>query len=218
MEKQQARMQMEGCLKAVIAQAGYLSGLDTVKDCMKDETLRAFLGHALLDEIMPVIPLEKDKVSALAMEICKEMEQPALEESLLSLCQNGARAWEQNVLPLLARYLQQEGVIPRCLSFSLSCLIMYFSGARKNAEGLFEGLRAGAPYAAQEDEGVLSAFARLSPDMPPESLAYAVLSDRDIWETDLRELDGLADTIENQIRDLQILGLKEAMKRAYGEG
>lgn len=215
MDKQQARMQMEGCLKAVIAQAGYLSGLNTVKDCMQDEDMRAFLGHALLDEIMPVIPLPKEEVSALAMAICADMEKPALEETLLSLCQNGARAWEQNVLPLMEAYLHQEGVIPACLSFSLAALIMYFSGARKNAEGAFEGLRAGAPYVAQEDEAVLSAFARLSPDMPPESLAYAVLSDRDIWEKDLRPLDGLSDKIESQIRDLQILGLKEAMKKTY---
>ncbi|MBE5787940.1 MAG: hypothetical protein E7324_10465 [Clostridiales bacterium] len=215
MDKQQARMRMEGCLKALISQSGYLAGLDTVGDCMKDADLRAYLGHGLLDEIMPVIPLEKDQVSALAMEICGEMENPTLEESLTALCQNGARAWEKNVLPVMEDYLNREGAIPSCLSFSLACLIMYFSGARRNAEGTFEGLRAGAPYQAKEDEAVLTAFARLSPDMPPDSLAYAVLADRDIWERDLREMDGLAEKIEGQIRDLQILGLREAMKKTY---
>ena len=215
MEKHEARMMMEGCLKALIAQSGYLAGLNTVQECMKDEDVRAFLGHGLLDEIMPVMDLPREEVNALAMEICGEMEKPDLDIPLLSLCQNGARVWEQNVLPVMEKYLNREGVIPSCLSFSLSCLMMYFSGARKNAQGAFEGLRAGEPYIASEDEAVLSAFARLSPDMPPEMLAYAVLSDWDIWERNLREVEGLADKITDQLRDLQILGLREAMKRTY---
>ena len=99
----------------------------------------------------------------------------------------------------------------------LSILIMYFSGARKNAQGAFEGLRAGEAYIAKEDEDVLLAFSRLSPDMPPETLAYAVLSDRDIWEKDLREIDGLTEKITDQIRDLQLLGLRAAMKKSCEE-
>lgn len=215
MDQHQARMIMEGCLKAAIAQAGYLAGLDTVRDCMKDEEFRSYLGHMLLDEIMPTVDLPRDQVSALAVEICGGMEKPDVDIPLLSLCQNGARAWEMQALPVMEKYLDREGMIPPCLSFSLSCLMIYFSGARRNAQGAFEGLRGGEAYVAQEDETVLSAFARLSPDMPPEMLAYAVLSDQDIWEKDLRRIEGLADQIGDQLRDLQILGLRNAMKRTY---
>ena len=214
---QQQKMVMEGALLSTIAPAGYLSGLDTVKDCMKDEDMRAFLGHALLHEIMPLIPLQKADVDQLAMEICGEMEKPDIARPLLSITQNGVRAWEKQALPLLEKYESREGILPPCLCMGLSILIMYFSGARKNAQGAFEGLRAGEAYLAQEDEDVLLAFSRLSPDMPPETLAYAVLSDRDIWEKDLREIDGLTEKITDQIRDLQLLGLRAAMKKSCEE-
>lgn len=217
MDQTDARKRMEGCLAATIAQAGFLAGLDTVKDCMQDEALRAFLGHALLDEIMPVMDMERSEVSRLAMDICREWEAPAIEITLLSLAFNGARAWERQTLPVMEEYLRLRGEIPPCLAFGLSCLIMYFSGVKRNPDGIFEGIRGGNAYIPQEDEDVLSAFARLSPDMPPETLAYAVLSDRDIWEGDLREVDGLAEMIEGQIRDLQILGLMDAMKKCYGK-
>ena len=58
-------------------------------------------------------------------------------------------------------------------------------------------------------------FSRLSCDMPPESVAYAVLSDRAIWEEDLRDIPGLEDTIAGQLRDLQLLGLMEAVRKAW---
>lgn len=210
---QQQKMVMEGALLSTIASAGYLLGFDTVEQCMKDEGMRAFLGHALLHEIMPLIPLQKADVDQLAMEICGEMEKPAIAQPLLTIMQNGVRAWEKQALPLLEKFESREGILPACLCMGLSVLIMYFSGAKKNAQGAFEGLRAGEAYIAEEDEDVLLAFSRLSPDMPPETLSYAVLSDRDIWEKDLREIDGLTDLITDQIRDLQLLGLRAAMEK-----
>ena len=214
---QQQKMVMEGALLSTIAPAGYLMGLNTVKECMKDEEMRAFLGHALLHEIMPLIPLQKADVDQLAMELCGEMEKPDIARPLLSLTQNGVRAWEKQALPLLEKFESREGILPPCLCMGLSILIMYFSGAKRNAQGAYEGLRAGEAYTAQEDEEVLLAFSRLSPDMPPETLAYAVLSDRDIWEKDLREIDGLTEKITDQIRDLQLLGLRAAMKKSCQE-
>ena len=155
---QQQKMVMEGALLSTIASAGYLLGFDTVEQCMKDEGMRAFLGHALLHEIMPLIPLQKADVDQLAMEICGEMEKPAIAQPLLTIMQNGVRAWEKQALPLLEKFESREGILPACLCMGLSVLIMYFSGAKKNAQGAFEGLRAGEAYIAEEDEDVLLAF------------------------------------------------------------
>ena len=51
--------------------------------------------------------------------------------------------------------------------------------------------------------------------MPSESLAYAALSDRAIWEEDLRDIPGLEDLITEQLRDLQLLGLLDALAQAW---
>lgn len=68
-----------------------------------------------------------------------------------------------------------------------------------------------------EDARVLAAFARMSCDMPPESLAYAVLSDCEIWGGDLRGIAGLEEKVTAQLRDMQILGVREAMRKATGK-
>ena len=214
-EKKNVRAWMQGCLLSLILPAGVMAGLDTVKDCMRDPVLRPFLGHALLKEIMPCMGLGKETLEPLAMEICGEMENPTVIQPLALLISNAVRAWRDQVLPVLKRYEEREYEMPPCLCMSLSLLIMLFSGARQDEKGRYTYLKNGETCYFSEDEEILFSFSRLSCDMPPESLAYAALSDRAIWEEDLRDVPGLEDRIAGQLRDLQLLGLMEAVEKAW---
>ena len=51
--------------------------------------------------------------------------------------------------------------------------------------------------------------------MPPESLAYAVLSDQELWGRDLREIPEMEERLGDALRDLQLIGLRAAMNRAW---
>ena len=195
--------------------AAYIAGLDTVGECMADEDVRAFLGHALLDEIMPNVPLPKEEVESFAMAVCQRFENPFNRHELLSIALNSVSKWVARVLPTLKDYIAQKGEVPPCLCFGLSALIMFYAGAKRNAEGNYEALRDGKPYPVRDDEYVLSAFSKLSCDMPPETLAYAALSDQELWGQDLREVDGLEQAVTEQLRDMQILGLRAAMKKTW---
>ena len=64
------------------------------------------------------------------------------------------------------------------------------------------------------DEEMLEAMAHLSCDMAAESMAYAVLSDRVVWTRDLRDVPGLEDSVTGAITDIQLLGMRDAMKKA----
>ncbi|MBR4537299.1 MAG: hypothetical protein IKO52_00480 [Clostridia bacterium] len=214
-DRKNARERMQGCLLSLILPAGVMAGLDTVKDCMRDPVLRPFLGHALLKEIMPSMGLGKETLEPLAMEICGEMENPTVIQPLALLIPNAVRAWREQVLPVLKTYEERECELPPCLCMSLSLLIMLFSGARQDDQGRYTYLKNGETCYFSEDEEILFSFSRLSCDMPPESLAYAALSDRAIWEEDLRDVPGLEDRIAGQLRDLQLLGLMEAVEKAW---
>ena len=100
-DNQNARERMQGCLQSLILPAGIMAGLDTVRDCMKDETIRPFLGHALLHEIMPSMGLNKETLDPLVIEICNEMENPTVIQPLSLLLNNAVRAWAAQTLPLL---------------------------------------------------------------------------------------------------------------------
>ena len=87
-----ARTRMQGCLQSLILPEGLLAGLDTIRDCMKEDTLRAFLGHALLHEIMPCLGEHRDILDPVAMAVCKEMEEPSIVQPLALLLPNAVRA------------------------------------------------------------------------------------------------------------------------------
>ena len=213
-EKKDPRLVMEGCLRSVLLAPGVLLGLATIRDCMKDETLRPFMGQALLHEIMPSMGYGREVLDPLAMAVCGEMEDPGVAQPLALLMNNAVRAWADQALPLLLAYQDREDALPPCLCMSLSTLIMLFSGVKRREDGGFVYLKNGEDCFVAEDEDILSSFARLSCDMPPESLSYAVLSDRAIWDRDLRDVPGLEDKIADQLRDLQLLGLAAALDKA----
>lgn len=204
----------DGVLAAVGA-GGYLLGLNTMQDCMRDEDVRPFLGHTLLHEIMPNIPAQKNEMEAYAARICGEWESPAEPQPLLSLCAFSVRKWLLSVLPTLKAYTDREFTIPPCLAFGLSALILFYAGVKPDADGEYFGLREEEKYRVEDEEAVLFAFSRLSRDMAPESLSYAVLADQEVWGEDLRQIEGLEDTVTNQLRDMQLLGVRATMAKAW---
>ena len=171
------------------------------------------MGQALLHVIMPSMGLGREILDPLAMAVCREMENPSVMQPLSLLMHNGVRAWASQALPLLLRYQDREDALPSCLCMSLSALIMLFAGV-KRGDGGYVYLKNGEECYVSEDEDILSSFARLSCDMPPEALSYAVLSDRVLWDRDLRDVPGLEDKIADQLRDLQLLGLAAALEKA----
>lgn len=202
--------------QALIAPLGYLAGLNTLGECMGDEDVRAFLGHAILDEILPCAPLEKGEGAAYAAAVCRQYETPLAGEPLLPLTARLVEKWRAFVLPSLADYAAREGCAPRCLSLGLAALVMFYAAGRLSSEGRFVGLRGeGEEYALEDAPEVCAAFDRLSCDMPPESLAYAVLSDQELWDRDLREIPEMEERLGDALRDLQLIGLRAAMNRAW---
>ena len=207
---------MLGGSGVLTAAAGLLCGHETVGAAMRDEAFRALLGNALIHEIAPSLPeLREDglayaaRVTAFLENACGDEGWPAVGENLIS-------RFVSCVLPVLAAYEKENAVLPPCLCFGLSALIMLYAGIRKTADG-YALPAADKEIEVWENETALRAFSRMSCDMPPESLAYAALSDREVWGCDLREIDGLEERVTNQLRDMQLLGARAAMARAAQE-
>ena len=89
---------------------------------------------------------------------------------------------------------------------------MLYAGVRRDERGEYAVERGDARHVLHDDPEILEAFSRLAHDMPAESLAYAVLADRAIWGTDLREIDGLELRVTFNLSSIQRIGFRETLR------
>ncbi len=210
-------------LLTAFAAPGFLMGKNNTRECMKDDDIRLFLGNSLLYEIMPAAHTEKSAAESAAGGVCGALENAG---SGLDMNRAFALALEglDGTLALAERYLSDNGVLPWGLTFGFSCFIMMLSGVRKSRESgreAYELIREDGPFEITLPAPLLDSFSRLACDMSAESLAYAALADVENWGRDLREIPGMEETVTEHLRDLQMLGVREAMilngKRAREE-
>lgn len=199
--------------KAILPCAAYLCGMNTVEDCLKDEFVRDFIAHALADEMAPQMSLTREEALRYAADVFIGYGKTG-DVLLVDMAEMSVSRYAKYVLPMLARHVQNKKAVAPCLCFALSALIMYYAGARADGKGGYQGVREEEYYPVRDDDEVMHTFSRMSCDMDCDSLAYAVLSDWEMWNNDLRNVPGLMDGVTGQLRDIQLLGSKTALKVA----
>ncbi len=195
--------------ECVLVPLGVLFEKETVAQVMADETLRPFFGLLLQNELMPLLPEEgrDDAVVNTCRVLSARAVSPRTDDRLDGLIGD----FKSLLLPHI-------GTQTPLLLIVLSAVIMLFCGARKSGEHYTIIGWQGDNVPLKKDSDALYMFSRLSCDMQPDSLAYAVLSDEAVWGRDLRKTEGMEEAVTDILRDIQLLGLYEVIVRAVKKG
>lgn len=105
--------------------AAHLYGLETVGECMKDETVSAFMHKCVFDEIVPTLGAS-DEDKAFANAVCERFSNPFIKHKLLSIALNSVSKFKVRVLPSILEYNRLFGKLPSALTFSLAALIAFY--------------------------------------------------------------------------------------------
>lgn len=182
-----------------MAALGCLHGDVTLAECMKDEPLRELAGHALYDEILPYVPLSRDEAAAYVIASCERYANPMNDNLILDAARGLVHKFNAGVLPVMRAYSDEHFAPPERLTVALAATVMLYADARLK-DGVYRTVVGRTELELHESPEALEAFSRLSSDMEPESLAYAVLSDRSLWNgADLREIDGLTELLTRNL-------------------
>ena len=194
------------------AAAGYLSGMDTFSQTLRDEQLRAWIGHAFFDELLPRLPYPREEIAPCVISAFNRLENAMNEMPLLEIGRGLLASFPRAVLPAIRAHADREFEAPARLSLALSAAIMLYAGVRRDERGEYAVERGDARHVLHDDPEILEAFSRLAHDMPAESLAYAALADRAIWGADLREIDGLELRVTFNLSSIQRIGFRETLR------
>lgn len=105
--------------------AARLYGLSTVKECLDDKIVGAFLNKTIFEEIIPTLGNTEEDI-AFGKAVLERFANPFVKHQLLSIALNSVSKFKARVLPTILEYYEQKGELPKCMTFSLAALIAFY--------------------------------------------------------------------------------------------
>lgn len=103
-----------------------LKGFETVKSCIEDKEMGAFVRNCIFDEILPTLDLPEDELISYANSVLERFENPYIKHMLSSIALNSASKFKVRVLPSILEYIKRYDKMPEKLLFSFANLIRFY--------------------------------------------------------------------------------------------
>lgn len=177
----------------------YLGGYDIVRDCMHDDAVRGYMNKMLYEEVVPVLPLDRQDAEGFAAAVQDRFNNPFIDHALLSISLNSTSKWRARNMPSFLEYTEKFGKLPRCLTMSFAAYLAFFSNDIRELTdaGLVCRRPKGNTYTCVDDRWVLEFYWEHRADDIP-ALVHAVMTNEQMWGQDLTVIDGFeAATVEN---------------------
>ena len=177
----------------------YLGGHDIVRNCMNDPVVLGFMNKMLLDEIVPILPLDQEDCRNFAAAVQDRFNNPFVNHELMSISLNSTAKWRARNMPSFLEYIEAKGQLPKCLTMSFAAYIAFFSNEIQelNDAGLVCRRSAGNTYTCSDDRWALEFYGNHRNDSV-EELVHAVMTNEQMWGQDLTAIAGFeAATVAN---------------------
>lgn len=166
----------------------YLYGLTTVGECLKDETVSAFLKKCIFDEIVPTLGNTETDIN-FGKAVLERFSNPFIKHQLLSIALNSVSKFQVRVLPTILEYKEKYGAYPPALTFSMAALIAFYRTDNANdGEDIMKFMK---------DASVADIMAR-----------------KDYWGGDITDMTAMVEGYYNLIQEK---GMKAAYEQVLAE-
>ncbi|MCI8598428.1 MAG: tagaturonate reductase [Lachnospiraceae bacterium] len=182
----------------------YLAGQRIVRDCMEDSDIRSFMTQAVYEEIIPTLTLPREELVSFADSVMERFCNPFIDHALLDIAMNSTSKWRTRILPSVKDYAKITGKLPACLTASLAFYLEFYSlGCQEDGKSR-----------VSDSQEVLDFFSAHKGDTPME-LAEAACQREDFWGEDLRQIEGFATAVGEDLLLLREKGARAVMKTVY---
>ncbi|MBO5213767.1 MAG: tagaturonate reductase [Clostridia bacterium] len=189
----------------------WLYGIDIVRDMMNDAIAGKFVRRAVLEEIVPQVPLKEEDAKVFADAVFERFENPFIDHKLLDISLNSVSKWKTRVLPSLKDYYEKNRQLPQLLTFSFAALLAFYTSDDLQEDGLHACRQDGVEYVVRDDRKVLEFFAQNS-NLPTEEFVSLAARQEGFWGEDLCKYDGFTKTVA-----LHLNSIRKDVKKAMEE-
>jgi tagaturonate reductase len=195
----------------------YLAGIDLVRDAVNDKLVGEFIKQTVFEDIIPTLDADKDELEDFAFKIFERFKNPYIDHKWLDISLNSISKFKTRVLPSLVQHVEKMNKVPKYLSFALAALIHFYHGTELE-EAKLTAERNGEKYLIRDDKEVLEYFVDIwsefdNKEINLSELAKSVLANRDFWDSDLNQLEGLTDSLITNLNMIEKDGMKASIKK-----
>ena len=140
-----------------------LEGFDTVKSCMDDDAMRAYVRKCVFEEIIPTLDLPKAELEDYAENVLTRFANPYIKHYLSSIALNSVSKFKVRVLPSILEYKKRFGTYPKTLMFAFARLLDFYKTDMTN------------------DDAEVTAFMK-------NHTVEEILANKELWDADLSDL------------------------------
>jgi tagaturonate reductase len=192
----------------VLSPVGYLSGLNTVRECVEDETIGAYIHKVMFDELLPTLNLPANELIQFANDVLDRFRNPFVKHHVTSIMLNSFPKYKTRDLPGLKTYLERKGSLPEGLVLGLAAIIIYYKGGKRGTDEIV----------IQDDCKIINLMQSLWSTGSVEQIAKGVLAADFIWGENLNNIQGLTTKLIYYISEIQDKGMLEVVKNLLKNG
>ena len=186
----------------VLSPVGYLSGLDTVKECVEDPLVGKFVRKVMYGELIETLDLPMPELKQFADAVIERFVNPYVKHFVTSIMLNSFPKYRTRDLPGLKTYLERKGELPQGLVLGLAAIITYYKG----------GKRGDTEIVPADDAAIVKLLKYLWATDDTDKVARGVLGAGFIWGEDLNAVPGLAGMLAEKLALIRNEGMRKAVE------
>ena len=186
----------------VLSPVGYLSGLNTVKECCEDPEIGQFVHKVMYDELLPTLNLPEAELLQFAGDVVERFRNPFVKHFVTSIMLNSFPKFKTRDLPGLKTYLERKGELPKGLVLGLAGICTYYKGGKRGEDEIVPN----------DDPKIMELLKNLWATGDVRKVAEGVLADDFIWGENLNAIPGLTDLLAADLAIIQAEGMRAAVK------
>ena len=186
----------------VLSPVGYLSGLNTVRECCEDELIGKFVRKVMYDELLPTLNLPEEELLKFAGDVLDRFVNPFVKHFVTSIMLNSFPKFKTRDLPGLKTYLERKGELPKGIVLGLAGITTYYKGGKRGEDEIV----------VNDDEAIKNLLTELWAGGDIDAVAKGVLGAEFIWGEDLNKVPGLTAMLASDLKLIQAEGMRAAVK------
>ena len=186
----------------VLSPVGYLSGLNTVKECCEDPLIGKFVHKVMYEELLPTLNLPEEELLQFAGDVMDRFRNPFVKHFVTSIMLNSFPKFRTRDLPGIKTYLERKGELPLGLVLGLAAICTYYKGGKHGEDEIVPN----------DDPKIVQLLKDLWATDDVKQVAEGVLGAEFIWDEDLNAIPGLTRLLTKALALIQMEGMRAAVQ------